>query len=236
MGVGGGAARWDGTKWAAVAMRTVAAGQSFESVFCFSSTSCFALGVYSTKSGYANPVAERWNGKAWVVVPSKGTGYGYFDTYALSCAGPKVCTGVGSWTDALYSNEAYAERWNGMSWSAGAAASPSNAIVSGLYGIACPAQNTCFASGTYNSGPGPSGYPHPFVDAWDGTAWSLASTPDIYGGMGDVACASPTTCLAVGDSQQLVGPPDNQYFGPSKTLALRWDGNTWTRIASPNRS
>jgi hypothetical protein len=56
----------------------------------------------------------------------------------------------------------------------------------------------------------------------------------MYGALNDISCAGTTGCLAVGYSQQLEGGPDDPYLGKPSTLALRWDGKTWTRVPTPN--
>ena len=88
---------------------------------------------------------------------------GYFSLSGLACASAIACIGAGAFTDGFYSNTPFAPRWNGRGWSDSKAARPS-AITSQLSGIACPSPTSCFASGGLSSGPGPAGYPHPFLD------------------------------------------------------------------------
>jgi hypothetical protein len=134
---------------------------------------------------------------------------------------------VGTGTNGLYSNAVFAQRWDGNTWSQSAAAAPTS-IVSELNGVACLSPTTCYAAGDLHSGPGPAGYPHPFVDRWNGAKWSVASAPNLYGGLADIDCAGSTSCLAIGGSQ--ADPNIYSY----KTLVLRFDGTTWKRIPSPN--
>lgn len=227
-------ARWDGVKWTIVPTARVAAGQVFRVVSCLTGEACFAAGDYSNKNGYTNQVAERWNGTRWLVTPSKGSGYGYFSMSGLACANTEACMGAGAWTDSTYANEAFAQHWNGNTWSENRPASPSPALFAQLTGIACPAPTTCIAGGYYVYGPGPSGYPYPFVTRWNGTKWAVAPTPKMYGALNGISCAGTTGCLAVGYSQQLQGGPDNPYLGKPSTLALRWDRKTWRRVPTPN--
>jgi hypothetical protein len=46
-----------------------------------------------------------------------------------------------------------------------------------------------------------------------------------------VSCTAPTTCTAVGSSQTATS---RFSFGPPKTLVERWNGKTWSIVASPN--
>jgi hypothetical protein len=46
-----------------------------------------------------------------------------------------------------------------------------------------------------------------------------------------VSCKSATSCIAVGHYQK----PRNRFdFGPTLTLAERWNGTKWTIVSSPN--
>ena len=66
------------------------------------------------------------------------------------------------------------------------------------------------------------------VEHWDGTAWSVAPSPDP-GGSGNflsaVSAVSPSAIWAVGEYQ--IG-------GLSKTLIVRWNGTRWNKVASPS--
>jgi hypothetical protein len=229
-------ARWDGSKWAIVPTVKVAAGQGFRVVSCVSPRACFAVGEYYDADGYTIQLAERWNGTQFSVSPRMATQRGYFSLSGLACASAVACVGAGAFTDGgLFSNVPFAAVWNGRRWSDRAPASP-RAIASQLTGIACPSPTSCFASGGESSGPGPAGYPHPFLDHWNGVKWSVVSTPNIYGGLNDVACAGGRNCIAIGESQPLLGGTISPYLGQTSTLALRWNGTAWTRIATPNPS
>ena len=79
----------------------------------------------------------------------------------------------------------------------------------------------------------PGTRPQPYVEHWDAAAWSVASSDASYGSLDAVSCGGPKSCLAVGYTEQLLGGPSG-YFGPHKTFARRWNGQTWTRIPTPN--
>ena len=100
-------------------------------------------------------------------------------------------------------------------------ASPVAASVSPLNGVACASSTFCFAAGSYE----PLGPPtvRPFLEQWNGTAWTLTAAP-VPGGataseLNHVACVSTTFCVAVGD----------KTVGSSKqTLIEQWNGSSWT--------
>ncbi len=61
----------------------------------------------------------------------------------------------------------------------------------------------------------------PLAEAWDGTHWSIQSTPNPSGSSqlyGDVSCPAPAACTAVGYT----------YNGSIGGLTEHWDCTTWT--------
>ena len=67
------------------------------------------------------------------------------------------------------------------------------------------------------------------VARWNGTAWSITTSPNPNADnvLNGVSCPSTTRCVAVGDSYNSVG------FGA--TLIESWNGNSWSVSGSPNR-
>jgi hypothetical protein len=227
---GRGFARWDGSKWAHVAPPPGNPAHGYQAVACADATRCVATSSADTDVYSSKIVAARWNGSHWsnatVTKPNVNLAAGFFDA---ACASKKNCMTVGAGTNGLYSNVPFAWRWNGNAWSRTGPASPS-AIFSQLEDVSCTGATSCFASGIYYSGPGPAGYPHPFVDQWNGTTWSVSAAPDVYGGMKDISCVSATSCLALGYTQ---ADPD---ISISQNLALYYDGTSWTSVPIPNPS
>ena len=66
---------------------------------------------------------------------------------------------------------------------------------------------------------------------WDGEAWTRTPTPSpgFLSILSSVSASSPTNALAVGYVQ-----PQNADRPPVRTLALHWNGMTWTRVPSAN--
>jgi hypothetical protein len=68
------------------------------------------------------------------------------------------------------------------------------------------------------------------AERWNGTRWSLQSTPAPAGAsstfLNSVACTSPMACTAVGGYLNSAGA--------AQTLAERWDGIVWRRQVTPN--
>jgi hypothetical protein len=117
-----------------------------------------------------------------------------------------------------------------LSLAAGAAASArhSAATVAGrLSGVACGSATNCVAVGersSTSSGPGGT-----LAEKWNGTNWSVVTSPDPSGSTGailnGVACSSAKSCLAVGD-----------YFTSSHATlptAESWNGTKWSVVKVP---
>jgi len=99
-----------------------------------------------------------------------------------------------------------------------------------LYGhvaaVSCPTATTCIAVGTLD-------LPHAvsrLAERWDGKRWTALSTPNPTGAISSqltsVKCTSATNCIAVGQY--------NTLATITKTLVMRWDGNKWSILSSPN--
>jgi hypothetical protein len=220
------AERWDGTVWTIQPTpNPLVVRAELSGVACTSSKTCTAVGDYG--DGYSSePLAERWDGISWTIqpTPSSGQSAGLF---GVSCPTATWCIAVGSYST-TGNDYGLAEHWNGTAWHIQPIPSPPGAWSSGLSAVSCTATSACTAvGGSLDGFPGV-----PLAERWDGTAWSIQSTPSPEGSNGgsslsDVACKSATDCIAVGD-----------YHGGlmSFTLVERWDGIDWSIQPSPNKS
>jgi hypothetical protein len=90
-----------------------------------------------------------------------------------------------------------------------------------LLGVSCPARGDCTAVGFAVSG----GNPSTLAEHWDGTRWTIQTTPNPVeppprqASLGGVSCASSASCTAVGDFYTTSG------YQP---LGEQWDGTSWT--------
>jgi hypothetical protein len=98
-----------------------------------------------------------------------------------------------------------------------------------LAAVSCPATGVCVAVGTQDAGSAPHG--NRLIERWNGQKWVAQLSPVPAGAQSSslsaVKCASPTSCIAVG-----------QYTTSTvtKTMAVRWSNNRWTLMATPNPS
>jgi hypothetical protein len=111
---------------------------------------------------------------------------------------------VGGYTNASGIGQTLAESWNGSSWSI--VASPDNGTGSNsLDSVSCPSPSSCTAVGSYQTA---SGVAQTLAEAWDGTTWSIQSSPNPTVGNNSllgVSCLSASSCTAAGNHFSTVG-------------------------------
>jgi hypothetical protein len=107
---------------------------------------------------------------------------------------------------------------------------PAGAQGSGMSSIACTSSSDCLAAGGYNATPSQSGPFLPLTERWNGTDWTILTTPPPAGAiqtyLNGISCTSPSACTITGE----------QHFssGIVETVAERWDGASWTIEPTPN--
>ena len=119
-----------------------------DGVSCVSLSSCTAVGFSTNRTGGEATLAERWNGSNWSIertpTPAAATSSSLL---GVSCASPRVCTAVGSFTNRAGGEATLAERWNGSSWAIQRTPNPAGATSSRLVGVSCPSPRSCTAVG-----------------------------------------------------------------------------------------
>jgi hypothetical protein len=181
---------WNGTAWSAGPAIT---GFSVGGVSCVSATHCEAVGA-----GPAGPDAAEWNGSTWTVQAAGGDASDGLS--AVSCSAGDACDAVGfAVVDGQV--DTWAEGWNGSTWTTQATPNPTGSTESSLAAVWCTGAHACTATGSS----GVSGLASTtLAEVWDGTAWTLQSTPspstppaNVLSG---VSCGAPGACTAVGQT------------------------------------
>lgn len=101
---------------------------------------------------------------------------------------------------------------------------PAGATRSWLESAACPAVNDCWAVGVQGSG----SEERTLIEHFDGTRWSIVSSPDNPIGtnkLTGVSCPSLSACWAVGEVDKIAG---------TQVLIENFDGHGWTLVPTPN--
>lgn len=112
-------------------------------------------------------------------------------------------------------------RWSSVS-------SPNaNAGENYLLDVTCVSESDCWSVGYSKVGIVSSS----LIEHWDGTSWEIVASPNPisanYSFLYSVTCVSSTQCWTVGTYN------NGSVF---QTLIERWDGTSWTIVASPNSS
>jgi hypothetical protein len=105
---------------------------------------------------------------------------------------------------------------------------PSSAAIKDPRSIAVIAQDDIWVVGAQVV---PSAKVHPAAEHWDGSTWTLVSTP--YSGLGEnalngVSAVSSDDVWAVGYWQ-----PEKKVSAAFQTLTEHWDGTSWSIVPSP---
>lgn len=174
-------------------------------------------------------LAERSNKAAWGVQQSSdATASTVSALVGVNCASLTACTAVGFSGPSTSDEQTLVQTWSSSGgWQAVSTPNPKKAQTAMLTGLSCASTTSCMAVGS-SSGETVSGTnaTSPFVtlaERWNGTAWQIVATPNPSGATNSyltgVACASATSCVAVGYA--LVN-------NANSAIAEKWNGKAWT--------
>jgi RHS repeat-associated protein len=219
------AERWNGTSWSTQTTPNPGSSAQLYAVSCPTTTLCRAVGYYTPAGGGLTGFVEEWNGTSWSIldVPMPGTEPLLGD---ISCPSATYCLAAGSYTNAGGSGHSTVLRWNGTTWRIYTPPEPSGAVASDLGSVSCTASDACTAVGSYST----EYAKYSYVVRWNGTYWSIQSTPEMGNGLSvltSVSCVSSTKCASAG----LAGTESG--FTP---VVLGWDGASWSIEEAPKPS
>ena len=151
-----------------------------------------------------------WDGTSWSLQPTAGGVSA--SPNAVWCTAVDSCEAVGQNFDQTSDQVVtFAQAWNGSTWTMQPTPNPAQTQGSSLAGVSCTSASSCSAVGQYQSSNLSSfGALQTLVEVWDGTAWTLRSTPnpspaqDLLSG---VSCGAIQECTAVGQAEDTGGIP-----------------------------
>ncbi|MDT4916184.1 MAG: hypothetical protein QOH89_884 [Pseudonocardiales bacterium] len=181
--------RWNGTTWATQSVVT-SSSYFLQGVSCVGSSLCVAVG----RPG----LIERWNGTSWHVVSQPKGGSAYLT--GVSCTATTSCVAVGSKPGSTSSARlTLVEHWNGTAWTAKASPNPAGSTQAALESVSCTSDTACDAVGT-NEGTNFLDPHKTIAEHWNGTSWTLKTTPNHphvkINELHAVSCTNE--CVAVG--------------------------------------
>ncbi len=207
------AERWNGTSWTiqTTPNPSGATNSSLNSVSCSSSAACIAVGDYTNSSYVKVTLAEHWNGTSWAIQTTPNpSGAIYSVLSGVSCTSTTACTAVGLYFTSSSPILAFAEHWNGTSWTFETTPNPAGATESYLNDVSCTSASACTAVGDYTNS---SAVQVTLAERWNGTSWAIQTTPSATSSaLNGVSCISVSACTAVGDDY-------TNNSGPEVTLA-----------------
>jgi hypothetical protein len=213
--------------WTVVPTAPNASYGTLVGVSCAAPNACFAVGTQDL-AGKTVKLIERWDGKQWQAQYSP-TPAGAVSSHlsAVRCTSSANCIAVGQYSTKART-KTLALWWTKGRWQLMTTPNPV-AAVSRLSGVWCTNATSCIAVGGSVGGPGNSSNEFSLAEHWDGTKWTIVSTPNVAGAidttLAGIVCAAPTDCFAVGYSHTTL---------LTSTLVERWDGSAWSIVASPN--
>ena len=181
---------WNGTVWSLqpFAQLPPYAVPMDVSISCGSDTTCAAVVSRPLSPGLPvaqgqPPIAENWNGTSWTVDRQPASSSGGLSS--VSCPSAIFCSAVGFLSDPSGETTAAAEAWNGNTWTIEGA--PQGTA---LVDVSCTAADACAALAGGTS-----------IQTWDGQAWTTQPpAPGATGSLTRIACASATSCTAIGST------------------------------------
>ena len=184
--------RWNGQDWS---FQTAAPPYpDLSSISCVSSTSCVAVGT-GGYDGYQYAAFERWDGSAWSFQPPAGE-FRFGELWTVSCASRVACMAAGD--NNLDGSPAVA-RWNGRAWHG-------LSVHFRPIGVSCFSRTICAYVADPLSTIG-TAQSCPILGFWTHGRWSQDLTlrwatrsPDLFGRLEAVSCASASACTAVGSA------------------------------------
>ncbi len=185
--------------------------------------------IVATNSGGTTKGEDQTFVPGWTIhLPPNPEGAKEAKLNSVSCTAANECSAVGSYVNSSGTTTTLAERWNGTSWSIQSTPNPEGASTSSLNGISCASSTACTAVGSSTKlGAHGESITTTLAERWNGTSWSIQSTPNPTGSLPRLTSVSCTSeCTAVGAYKN--------GSGVDVTLAERWNGTSWSIQTTPS--
>ena len=209
---------WDGSRWVRVANPNPGAfSNALNAVDADSPTDAWAVGSYNNQ-GVA--LTEHWDGSSWTQVPSANPGISSNVLSGVTAISPTDAWAVGTFIDDFGVTNTMIEHWDGTEWHRVASPDPGGSAGTFLTSVSADSATDAWAAGYYVA----EGTVRTLTEHWDGTSWTVVSTPVI----------GPKATLLLGVS--VVSPADAWVVGTYNHRAVieHWNGTGWIPALHPN--
>jgi hypothetical protein len=176
---------------------------------------------HSTRLHRAAVVGRFHTGHHWGADPATSTSFQVVAKFNnASFADTAAIADDDIWAVGSNSDGPLAVHFNGTNWKA--VPTPTLTQPAAFAGVAAVASNDVWAVGYQETSS--KGSDQPLIEHWDGTSWSVVSSPKLPqgGSLGAVTAISTNNVWAVGDSDNL-----------SVDLVEHWDGTSWSVVSRP---
>lgn len=208
------------------------------SVACVSASDCWAVGISAPSEV---TLTEHWDGAGWTIVPSPNVPpsapHIHIANYlnSVTCSSSSDCWAVGySYESTLSSLKTLVQHWDGSSWSIVSSPNPLASPLAALQGVTCVSTSSCWAVGYYTDLTN-GGYYQTLTEYWNGTTWSIVTSPNTSATEDNVlwgmTCTGTADCWAVGWS---VSYDSSGAVSAVRSLVERWNGTLWAITGSPS--
>lgn len=209
--------RWDGTSWSVVPSPNPGLNSNvLTAINAHAANKIWVVGYYTNSStGYEHTLTERWLGKNWQVISSPNGSAGNSVLNAvIRVPNLDQMWAVGS-DYRSGSQHTLIEHWDGRTWAVVTSANPTGTTVS-LTGLAALSLTSIWAVGFYTDPT--SGLSLTLTEHWDGTAWSIVSSPNPGSGNNSFNGAARVP----GSNHIEAAGSDNTTGSPSQTLVEQY--------------
>jgi RHS repeat-associated protein len=193
---------WNGTSWSIDTSQNTSStlGNYLYGVSCTSATSCTAVGFSYTSGSVQQSLIETWNGTSGSIVTGPTSSLNN-SLASVSCTSASACTAGGRTFNSAGTGQTLVQSWNGTAWSNVPSPNTGSSLHDWFTAVSCTSPVACTAAGiTYNN----SSYLQPLVESWNGTTWSINSSPSTSSSQNNwleaVSCTSRWTCTTAGYS------------------------------------
>lgn len=206
---------WNGSAWTVVAQP---ASLNNTGDFLYSVSGVATNDVWAVGVGTNAPLIEHWNGSAWsVVTPADTIPSGTL--YSVVALASNNVWAAGNYVPVNSNSiQTLVMHWNGSSWTQVASPNTSATENDYLTGISGSSPTDIWSVGFSNTSSGEA----TIATHWNGTAWSIVSTPQLSNGgyFQSVAAVAANNVWAVGVQGGQYSPP----------LIERWNGVAWNVV------